>query len=240
MIQTDNVNTNGQQFLFLGQQWIEKSITEYRQSNQTISRLLRKRVLLPEQFFAAALLHIYMGRFSLEEIADLALVAKEELLFQRTQIDFLTLVDCLRVQFTKYFRDKLTSNVYTPAKYAAIAAEYAAFDEITRNQIRVPLYIEMRALAKSIAKKTEYDLPIDLSDLRNFQKLFSFFVFEQNFLPALAKPASQELFQIAKKIVWQRLEENFALLVYQLETDPGQYSIKHTLKRLFADLYYPH
>ena len=149
----------------------------------------------------------------------------------------MTLVDRLRVQFTKYFRDKLTANVYTPAMYAAIAAEYAAFDEMTRNQIRVPLYIEMKTLAKSIAKKTEYNLPIDLSPLRSFQKLFSFFVFEQKFLPALSKPAGQELYQIAKEIVWQRLEENFAVLVNQLETVPENYSVKQSLKRLLIDLY---
>lgn len=237
MTQSDIVNTNGPQLLFLGRQWIAKSLSEYRHSTQTISRLIKKRVLMPEKFFAAALLHIYMGSFSLEEIAELASITKEELTFQRTQVDFLTLVDRLAVQFTKYFRNQLTSNVYTPAQYAGIAAEYAAFDEMTRNQIRVPLYMEMKALAKSIAKKTEYDLPIDLSILRSFQKLFSFFVFEQNFLPALVKPASQEVYRIAEKIVWQRLGENFALLVHQLETGPEQYPIKHTLKRLFDDLH---
>ena len=237
MVSADSENQNNQQLLFLGRQWIEKSLSEYRQDNQTISRLLRKRVLVTEELFAAALLHIYLGTFSLEEIAARASVSQEELIFQRTQVDFMTLVDRLRVQFTKYFRDKLTANVFAPATYAAIAAEYAAFDEMTRNQIRVPLYIEMNTLAKSIAKKTEYNLPIDLSHLRSFQKLFSFFVFEQKFLPALSKPAGQELYQIAKEIVWQRLEENFAVLVNQLETAPEHYPIKQSHKRLLGELF---
>lgn len=237
MVKAHSENANDQQLLFLGRQWIEKSLSEYRQDNRIISRLLRKRVVLPEKLFAAALLHIYVGTLSLEAIAELAFVTQEELVFRRTQVDFMTLVDRLRVQFTKYFRAKLTTNAYTPVQYAAMAAEYAAFDEMTRNQIRVPLYGEMKALAKSIAKKTDYDLPIDLATLRSFQKLFSFFVFEQNFLPGLAKPAGPELYRIAREIAWQRLEEDFADLVYQLETAPAQYPIEHTLKRLFVDLY---
>ena len=233
----DNENTKDQQFFFLGQQWIKTSIIEYRQSNQTISRLLRIRVQFPEKFFAAALLHIYLGTFSLEDITDLVLVTQEELTSQRTQIDFLILVDRLKVQFTRHFREKLTSNVYTPADYGAIAAEFAAFDEMTRNQIRVPLYIEMRELAGSIARKSEFDLPIDRSIFRSFQKLFSFFVFEPNFMPVGGKPLSREFSHIAEEIVWQRLGEDFAALASQLEVEPEHYPIKPTIKRLFADLY---
>jgi len=237
MVQADNQNANDRQLLFLGRQWIEKSLSEYRHDKQIISRLLRKRVVLPEKLFAAALLHIYMGTLSLKAIAELAFVTQEELIFQRTQVDFMTLVDRLKIQFTRYFRQRLTADVYTPAQYAGMAAEYASFDEMTRNQIRVPLYGEMKSLGKSIAKKTDYDLPLDLAALRSFQKLFSFFVFEQNFLPGLAKPAGPELYRIAKEIVWQRLEEDFAGLASELETTPAKYPIKHALRRLFGDLY---
>jgi len=237
MIQANNAHANDRQLPFLGRRWIAKSFSEYRQDNRIISRLLKKRVQMPEKFFAAALLHIYLGKLSLEAIAALAGVLQEELIFQRTQVDFMTLVDRLRIRFTKYFRERLTANEYTPAQYAAMAAEYAAFDEMTRNQIRVPLFRDMKALAQSIAAKTEHNLPIDLANLRGFQKLFSFFVFERSFLPGLARPAGRELSRIAEEIVWQRLEENFAGLVDQLATAPEHYPIKQNLKRLFVDLY---
>lgn len=165
--------------------------------------------MFAESEFAAALMHLYVGTFSLDEIAGMVSSPAAKLAFLRTQIDFMTLVDSLKASFARFFRENLMLNEYPPIDYVSMAAEYAAFEELARNQIRVPLFKRMKQLADSISKKEFHQLPIDRYDLKSFKKLFSFFVFEECFLQALAKPSLPELKRIAKEIVWMRLDENY-------------------------------
>jgi hypothetical protein len=186
--------------------------------------------MFSERDFAAALMHLYVGTFSLDEIASMVSSPPAKLAFLRTQIDFMMLVDGLKASFTRFFRESLILNEYPPLHYVSIAAEYAAFEEVARNQIRVPLFKRMKLLADSISDKERHRLSIDPYDLRSFKKLFSFFVFEECFLEALAKPCLPELKRIAKEIVWIKLEENYDELDSLLHSDLLWHEAKDDLK----------
>ena len=192
--------------------------------------------MFSEKHFAAALMHLYIGTFSLAEIAEMASTTQGEVAFLRTQIDFMMLVDAAKASFAKHFREHLTSNEYPPFGYASIAAEYATFDEMARNQIRVPLISLMKQHADSISDKDRYDLPIDLYDLRSFKKLFSFFVFEKRFMRTLAKPSLQKLETIAKEIGWTRLDENYDEFDAVLSAGLINQGVREKIKALFAPL----
>ena len=204
MIRADVTKSGDFEPVFLGHRWIQDSILDYRRGNSRLAALKGRAVVFPERQFAAALLHLYVGTFSLAEIEGMVSATRAELGFLRTQIDFMMLVDGLKFSFARYFRDNLILNEYRPAEYASIAGEYASFEELARNQIRVPLFRRMKAFGTSISDKVEFDLAVDLYDLRSFKKLFSFFVFEEAFLPALSKPSFQHLKRVAKEIVWER------------------------------------
>jgi len=226
---------------FLGNRWIEDRLSEYRKGNRKLSFLKGKGVVFPERQFAAALMHLYVGTFSLAEIARMCSLTPAELDFLRTQIDFVMLVDALKISFAKHFRNNLILNEYKPAEYIFIAAEYAAFEELTRNQIRFPLFRRMKELANSISDKVKFDIPVDLYDLKSFKKLFSFFVFEESFLPDLSKPLFHYLKRVAKEIVWEKLNDDYNKLDSLLPIDFSGNEVKDELRRVFAFLkpHYP-
>jgi hypothetical protein len=195
--------------VYLGRRWIQNAISEYRRGRGRLASLQGKRVIFPERDVAAAAMHLYVGTFTLDEIASVVSLPSAKLAFLRTQIDFMTLVDGIKASFARSFRENLILNEYAPLDYAYIASEYAALEELARNQIRVPLFKHMTKLGRSISEKERYQLPIDFYDLRTFKKLFSFFVFEECFLQALEKPSFPELRRIAKDIVWVKLEADY-------------------------------
>jgi len=222
--------------IYLGYTWIENSIWEYRQGRRKFATLQGRQVIFPEKEFAAAAMHLYVGTFTLDEIANMASLSSAKLAFLRTQIDFMTLVDSLKASFARFFRENLMLNEYAPLDYVSIAAEYAAFEELARNQIRVPLFKRMTQLAASISRKERHRLPIDSYDLRSFKKLFSFFVFEERFLQALEKPSFPKLKRIAKEIVWVGLKANYDELDSLLSADPMRRQVKHELKTRLGSL----
>lgn len=234
MIRVHRIKSDDLKPVFLGQRWIEKSISDYRRGKTKPALLKGRGSIFPQKHFAAALMHLYVGTFSLGEIARMVSATRGELAFLRTQIDFMMLVDALKVSFSKYFRDKLMLNEYKPGEYATIAAEYAVFEELARNQIRLPLFRRMKALGTSISNKVEFDLSVDLYDLKSFKKLYSFFVFEESFLPALSRPSFQDLERIAKQIVWERLKEDYDELNSLLGVDLPGNRVKDTLRTVFA------
>jgi hypothetical protein len=216
--------------VFLGYGWIQNWISEYRKGNRKLVPLKGRHIIFPERHFAAALMHLYVGTFSLSEIADIVSVPPAELAFLRTEIDFVTLVDRFKAAFARYFRENLMLNEYPPMSYVFIAAEYAAFEELARNQIRVPLFKHMKQLGDTISDKERHHLSIDLYDLRTFKKLFSFFVFEECFLQALAKPCMPKLKRIAKEIVWKGLHEDYNELHSLLSAQLTRRDVKDELR----------
>jgi hypothetical protein len=191
---------------FLGQRWIQKRISEYSKERKAIASLRDRTVTFPAELYLAGLMHIYTGTLSLAEIAKAAGVPLKEFKHWRTQLDFMLLVDAAKVDFSDYFREKLLLNEFEPAEYRSIAAEYSLFDEQVRTQIRTPLFQKMKHLANSISNYNKVKLKIDRSDLRTFKKLYSFFMFEKNFLPTTYQETVRErLDLVAKDIVWSRL-----------------------------------
>jgi hypothetical protein len=219
--------------VYLGYTWIENVIFEYRQGRDMFAG---KQVIFPEKDLAAAAMHLYVGTFSLYEIANVVSLPSARLAFLRTQIDFMTLVDSLKASFSRFFREELILNEYAPIDYVYIASEYAAFEELARNQIRVPLFEKMIKLGRSISEKERHELPIDSYDLRTFKKLFSFFVFEECFLKTLVKPSLPELKRIAKEIVWIKLEANYDELDSLFSVDPMRDQVKRELKTRLGSL----
>jgi hypothetical protein len=222
--------------IYLGYTWIENAISEYRQGRGKFASFRGKQVIFAEKDIAAAAMHLYVGTFSLDEIASVISVPPAKLAFLRTQIDFMTVVDSIKASFARFFRENLILNEYAPVDYVYIASEYATFEELARNQIRVPLFKQMTKLAGSISEKERHQLPIDSYDLRTFKKLFSFFVFEECFLQALEKPSFPELKRIAKEIVWVRLEANYDELHSLLSVDPVRVQVKEQLKARLGTL----
>lgn len=234
MIRAHGTKSDDFEPVFLGYRWIENCISEYRKGNRKLVSLKGREVMFPVRHFAAALMHLYVGTFSLAEIARMCSLAPAEIRFLRTQIDFMMLADALKVSFTGYFRDNLILNEYRPAEYASIAAEYAVFEELARNQIRVPLFRRMKELANSISDKVEFDLLVEPYDLKSFKKLYNFFVFEESFLPSLSKPSFNHLKRVAKEIVWNRLDEDYNELDSMLCDNFPIDGVKGELKTLFA------
>jgi hypothetical protein len=222
--------------IYLGHKWFEDSIIEYRQGRCKFASLQGKHIAFAEKDFAAALMHLYVGTFTLDEIANVVSLPSAELPLLRTQIDFMTLVDSLKASFARFFRENLILNEYSPHDYVSIAGEYGALEELARNQIRVPLFKRMKQLADSVSEKERHQLPIDSYDLRSFKKLFSFFVFEERFLQSLAKPSFPELKRIAKEIVWSRLGADYDELASLVCADLTGYDVKDELKTHFESL----
>jgi len=146
------------------------------------------------------------------------------------------LVDTLKIAFARYFREKLMLNEYSPAHYASIAGEYAAFEELVRNQIRIPLSERMMTLAKSISDKVDYGLPIDSYDLNIFKRLFSFFVFERSYLPHLMQASLPQFERIAKEIVWGKVGADYQCLDPMLTRNYGRVDVKDELRERYRSL----
>jgi len=184
-------------------------MAKYRQGDCTFGCLRTKKVIFPERQFAAALMHLYLGGFSLAKIAAMTPISPAELAFLRTQMDFMLLVDAAKVSFSKYFKGNLMLNEYPPTGYASIAAEYTFFEEVVRNQIRCPLVGRLLHEAKAISEKNRHSLAIDPCHLRDFKRLYSFFYFEQAFLSGRETDVFRRCKVIAKEIVWRRLGEDY-------------------------------
>ena len=220
--------------LFLGHRWIQSTVCEYRRGECTLASLGGKKVVFPERQFAGALMHLYLGGFSLAKIAAMTPISLAELAFLRTQIDFMMLVDAAKASFANYFRDNLLLNEYSPLDYASIAAEYSTFEELVRNQIRFPLIGRLMRQAKAISEKDRHSLPMDPCHLRDFKKLFSFFSFEQAFLWNRETDLFGNYEIIARDIVWRNLEEDYHELDLLLSNGLVQHGVKEKLESLFV------
>ncbi len=223
--------------IFLGQRWIRERISEYSKGQKTIAPLQNKSIVFPEKLYLAGLMHIYTGTLSLTEIARVVGVPLKEFTFWRTQIDFMVLVDAAKVNFSNYFKGNILINEYEPDQYRSIAAEYSLFDEQVRTQIRAPLFQKMKHLANSISNYNKVKLKIDRTDLRNFKKLYSFFMFEKNFLPITYPDPMNERFNlVAKEIVWSKLGAAYSDTERLLGDNALKKNIKNFVMEQFQEL----
>jgi hypothetical protein len=172
----------------LGLRWLRKRIEELGEGRA------------PYQL--AALLHIYFGTLSLEEIAALSCIETESILFLRSNGAFMKLVDTFKQECAAWSKEDLILNERTIEEYDSIGADYSILEEVLRMQIKIPLFTELREVAQSIKSKSSYGLPTDPYNLRLFKKLYLFFLFTEKYIPTLTSRSLPDLKQIAEETVW--------------------------------------
>ncbi|MBE0425333.1 MAG: hypothetical protein IBX72_01635 [Nitrospirae bacterium] len=159
-----------------------------------------------EPYHIAALVHIYMGTLTLEEIAACAGLSLEMLQSLRANAKFMRLVDTFKREFTGYFREDLLINDRNSEEYDSVASDYSMIEEVGRMQIRVPLFTKLRNLAESIKSKSIYNLKTDKYDLMLFKRLFLFFIFTEKYIQTRSADSLSVMKQIAEEIVWPALD----------------------------------
>jgi len=154
----------------------------------------------------AALLHIYFGGLTLEEIAERAGMTLQTLHGLRSNAAFMRLVDTYKKEFSGEIRENILINTYELEGYELFASECAMFDEILQTQIKVPLFTQLIKLSQSVKSRTTYNIKIEKAELMLFKRLFSFFIFIEKFVPTLTSKALVEMKDTAQEIVWPALD----------------------------------
>ena len=154
----------------------------------------------------AALLHIYFGCLTLEEIAEKAGITLHTLHGLRSNAPFMRLVDTYKKEFSGEIRENILVNTYDLEGYESFASEFAMFDEILQVQIKVPLFTQFRKLSQSVKERVTYHIKIEKAEILLFRRLFSFFVLIEKYAPTLTSYAVMEMKKIAQEVVWPELD----------------------------------
>lgn len=178
--------------LFDSTDWLHNKIAELKDETYTVH--------------VAALLHIYFGSFTLEEMAEKAGVSLQTLHGLRMNAPFMRLVDTYKKELSGEIREKLLINTYDLEGYDFIASDFSMFDEILQTQIKVPLFTKLKKLSQSIKSRATYNIKIEKSELLLFRRLFSFFILIEKYSPTLTSKALVEMKEIAQEIVWPALD----------------------------------
>lgn len=170
--------------MFFTAGWIEEALERYR-TRSPQDTIMGKRVVFSERHYLAALLHIYTGTFTLETLARLAGLSLEELLRQRAQVDFMTLVDYLRTCFAEWFREHLLMRDFALPEYGLLALEYLHLEEQVRAQIRIPLLNQLKYLCEELEDKLAGGKTLAPYDERQLRRLLLFFLSVEALRPSL-------------------------------------------------------
>lgn len=179
---------------FLSKKWLRKKVEE----------LGKDRLA----YHVAALMHIYLGTLTLEEIAKMAGLSLDGLKNFRTKAPFMRLVDTLKKEFSRDFREDLLINDRLPEEYDSLAEDFTMLDEMVQTQIKVPLFTQLRELSQRLKSRKTYGLKIDTSELMLFKRLFIFFIFVEKYAPTLTSKALSDMKQVAEEIVWPGLNRD--------------------------------
>lgn len=153
----------------------------------------------------AALLHIYFGSLTLDEIAERAGMTRENLHGLRKNPRFFRFVDAFKKELSQEIVEDLLVNTYQLEDYDALASDFSLLDEVFQMQIRVPLISHLRKISDFIKSKTTHGLKIDTSEFMLFKRLFSFFILMEKYTPTLVSKPLQEMKQTAEDVVWPAL-----------------------------------
>ncbi len=178
---------------FLSEIWIRKKIAE---SSEAMS---------PHQI--AALMHIYVGTFTLKEVSEIAGLSLKDLEELRTKASFMRLVDNFKKEYSYEFREALLINDYSIEEYETLAADYSMLDEMLQIQIKVPLFTQLRDLSQSLNSKEAYGLKIETYDLRVFTRLFTFFMFVEKYGQTLTTRILSDIKQVAEKVLSVKMDD---------------------------------
>lgn len=171
--------------------WLRKKVSELKSDSYTIH--------------FTALLHIYFGVLTLEEIAEKAGITLQTLHGLRKNAPFMRLVDTYKKEFSGEIRENLLINTYELEEYNIFASDFAMFDEILQTQIKVPLFTQLKKLSQSIKSRATYNIKIEKAEFMLFRRLFSFFILIEKYVPTLTSKALVEMKEIAQEIVWPAL-----------------------------------
>jgi hypothetical protein len=171
--------------------WLHKKISEFKNEN------IRYQI--------AALLHIYIGSLTIEEIAEISGMNPETISGLRRNPGFMRLVDNFKKEYSCNMREDLLVNNYHLDEYDALALDFSLFDDMLQMQIKVPLFTHLKEVSQRIKNKSKYNFEIDMYDLKLFYRLFSFFIFIEKYTSTLTSKSLIEMKQIAEEIVWPSL-----------------------------------
>jgi len=149
----------------------------------------------------AALLHIYLSTLTLQEISDRSGLSLDTLHNLRTKAPFMRLVDTLKKECSREFREDLLINDHHPEEYNSIAADFTMLDEMVQMQIKVPLFTQLRDLSQRLKSRKTFGLKLETHELMLFKRLFTFFIFVERYVQTLTSKALSEMKQIAEEIV---------------------------------------
>ncbi|QJA06912.1 hypothetical protein FVE67_08980 [Thermosulfurimonas marina] len=170
--------------MFFTAGWIEEALERYRRRSLQ-DTIMGKKIAFSDRHYLAALLHIYTGTFRLESLACLAGLSLEELLHQRSQVDFMSLVDYLRTRFAEWFREHLLMRDFTLPEYGLLALEYLHLEEQVRAQIRIPLLNQLKHLCEELEDKLAGGKTLAPYDERQLRRLLFFFLSAEALKPSL-------------------------------------------------------
>jgi hypothetical protein len=150
----------------------------------------------------AALLHIYFGSLTLDDIAGRTGITRLTLQDLRKNPRFFRYVDTFKKELAHEIIEDLLVNTYQLEEYDDLASDFSLFDEVFQMQIRVPLFSHLRKISDFIKSKTTHGLNIDTSEFMLFRRLFSFFILMEKYTPTLVSKSLKDMKQMAKDIVW--------------------------------------
>ncbi len=217
--------------------WVTKNIREYDEKRER--KAGKRKVIFPKSLYSAALFHIYRGALSISDIADRSGMNLGALDHWRTDLGFLLLIDFLKKECSEFIREKLLINDLTLQEYDAIGAEYSLLDEVVQNQIKVPLFNQLKDLAQRINSMKIGGLSLDRYNLTVFGRLFTFFLFVEKHTCQGSKMFSKTIKSIAENIVWPELGRDWSQVILVLRDDRflGDRKLKEfeaQIKRLYG------
>lgn len=169
------------------EKWLRKKVAEF---GEAIS-----------SYQIAALMHIYLGTLTLEDISEKAGLSIDKFYSLRREPRFMYIVDALKKEFSKEFREALLINDYTPEEYDSLASDFTMLDEIVQMQIKVPLFTQLRELSLSLKSRKASGLKIETHELMLFKRLFSFFIFVEKYARSLTSKSLPDIRQVAEEIL---------------------------------------
>jgi hypothetical protein len=209
--------------IFLYQQWLHQRLHEYETSSKPL-QLRGRDIALTTSQYGAALMQAYLGKASLNWIADHSSISLELLRRWRQEPGFLLVMDWSKSIFSKVFQENLALNDYTLEQYYYIAAEISLLEESLRVAVRVPLYQRFKKLGRRLVSRQQNNLSLSKYDLRLFRRLFLFFLaLEQHWPSSARKRIAEEYLPLARDVVWPLLNEGHwveATLESLQQTDP--------------------
>jgi hypothetical protein len=195
------------EYVFLYQEWLHRRLHDYLYSSKP-TRLRGREVTLPPRDYGAALMQAYIGRSSLDWIAEQTGIPLQRLRQWRKEPEFLLVMDWSKSIFSAAFRDQLVLSDYSIAQYHSIAAEVSLLEDSLRVAVRVPLYHRFKKLGRSLISRSQNSISMPPYDLNLFRRLFVFFLaLEHHWHSAASRRINEDFLPLARDVVWPQIDQ---------------------------------